>query len=83
MCTNVLQLNYHTLLWIVCSIFSCITISGNVITGNQWGGIDIRHGGDPIIHHNTVCNGISDGIVIGEGGQGSVQNNVITGGSRF
>ena len=53
--------------------------SENIITGNQWGGIDIRHGGDPIIHRNTVCNGISDGIVIGEGGRGTIDNNTITG----
>ena len=55
------------------------SIVDNTITGNQWGGIDIRHGGDPVIYHNTVCNGISDGIVIGEEGRGSIENNIITG----
>ena len=56
-----------------------VLFPGNTITGNQWGGIDIRHGGDPMIHHNTVCNGVSDGVVIGEGGKGSIQQNIITG----
>ena len=58
-------------------LIACFT--DNTITGNQWGGIDIRRGGDPVIYHNTVCNGISDGIVIGEEGRGSVENNIITG----
>ena len=60
----------------MCHSFVC---AENVITGNQWGGIDIRHGGDPVIQSNTVCNGVSDGIVIGEQGKGTVENNIITG----
>lgn len=51
----------------------------NVITGNQWGGVDIRKGGDPVICQNVIANGLSDGIVIGEKGRGSIENNVISG----
>ena len=32
-----------------------------------------------MIQGNTVCNGVSDGIVIGEEGKGIVENNIITG----
>ena len=51
----------------------------NIIRENQWGGVDIRHGGDPVITQNVICNGMSDGIVIGEKGRGSIENNIITG----
>lgn len=51
----------------------------NIIRENQWGGVDIRHGGDPVVTQNIICNGMSDGIVIGEKGRGSIENNIITG----
>ncbi|KAK3087311.1 hypothetical protein FSP39_004517 [Pinctada imbricata] len=51
----------------------------NTIMGNHWGGVDIRHAGDPVITKNIICNGLSDGIVIGEKGKGSIENNVISG----
>ena len=51
----------------------------NIVSENQWGGIDIRHGGDPVIAQNIICNGMSDGVVIGERGRGSIENNVISG----
>jgi F-box protein 10 len=54
-------------------------ILDNIVSENQWGGIDIRHGGDPVIAQNVICNGLSDGVVIGEKGKGSIENNVISG----
>jgi hypothetical protein len=34
---------------------------------------------DPVIAQNVICNGLSDGVVIGEKGKGSIENNVISG----
>lgn len=56
-----------------------ICCTDNVIRGNQWGGVDIRHGGDPVVSGNTISHGIGDGIVIGERGRGSLENNLISG----
>lgn len=51
----------------------------NIIRENQWGGVDIRYGGDLVVIQNIICNGMFDGIVIGEKGRGSIENNIIIG----
>lgn len=63
----------------LCRHCAHIWIVDNIIRENQWGGVDIRHGGDPVIAQNIICNGMSDGIVIGDKGRGSIENNIITG----
>lgn len=50
-------------------------IAENVIKENQWGGIDIRRGGDPILKNNYICYGFSDGVVVGERGRGLIEGN--------
>jgi len=50
-----------------------------VITGTEWAGIDVRHGGNPVISHNVIKNGQSDGIVIGEKGKSVILDNTIEG----
>lgn len=50
-------------------------ISENVIRENQWGGVDIRRGGDPILKNNYICYGYSDGVVVGERGRGVIEGN--------
>lgn len=47
----------------------------NVIRENQWGGVDIRRGGDPILKNNFICYGYSDGVVVGERGRGLIEGN--------
>ena len=54
-------------------------IADNLISGNRWGGIDIRHTGDPRVTCNLICNGLSDGIVVGSKGLGTIEANVIRG----
>lgn len=51
----------------------------NVIRENQWGGADIRRGGDPILRNNFICHGYSDGVVVGERGRGLIEGNHIYG----
>nr|KAG5697635.1 hypothetical protein BaRGS_011184 [Batillaria attramentaria] len=55
------------------------TEADNTISGNQWGGVDIRRGSCPMVCRNTITNGLGDGIVIGDQGQGTIENNVISG----
>lgn len=50
-------------------------ITDNVIKENQWGGVDIRRGGDPILRNNFICHGYSDGVVVGERGRGLIEGN--------
>lgn len=52
---------------------------GNVIYENQWGGVDIRHGGDPVLRNNLISCGYSDGVVVGEHGKGLLEGNTIYG----
>ncbi|XP_008946917.1 PREDICTED: F-box only protein 10-like, partial [Merops nubicus] len=54
-------------------------ITGNVICENQWGGVDIRHGGDPTLRNNLISCGYSDGVVVGEHGKGLIEGNAIYG----
>ncbi|MBN3310242.1 FBX10 protein, partial [Amia calva] len=49
----------------------------NVIRENQWGGADIRRGGDPVLRNNLICHGYSDGVVVGERGRGLIEGNTI------
>lgn len=49
----------------------------NVIWENQWGGADIRRGGDPVLRNNFICHGYSDGVVVGERGRGLIEGNHI------
>lgn len=56
----------------------CLAL-GNVICENQWGGVDIRHGGDPVLRNNLISCGYSDGVVVGERGKGLIEGNVIYG----
>lgn len=51
----------------------------NVIRENQWGGVDIRRGGDPVLRSNLICCGYSDGVVVGERGKGLIEGNTIYG----
>ena len=51
----------------------------NLISANRWGGIDIRRGSDPRVSHNYVCNGLADGVVIGQKGRGTIEANTIKG----
>lgn len=46
-----------------------------MIRENQWGGVDIRRGGDPILKNNYICYGYSDGVVVGERGRGLIEGN--------
>uniref|UniRef100_A0A672IZU1 F-box protein 10 n=1 Tax=Salarias fasciatus TaxID=181472 RepID=A0A672IZU1_SALFA len=50
-------------------------ITENVIRENQWGGVDIRRGGDPVLKNNYICYGYSDGVVVGERGRGLIEGN--------
>lgn len=43
----------------------------------EWGGIDIRNGGHPVILNNTIHQGHGDGVVIGKNGRGLIFENVI------
>ena len=52
-------------------------ISFNDISGMEWGGIDIRNGGHPVVLNNTIHNGHGDGVVIGRNGSGIIFENVI------
>ena len=54
-------------------------VADNTISGNHWGGVDIRRGSCPVVCQNTIANGLGDGIVIGDQGQGTIENNVISG----
>lgn len=56
----------------------CLAL-GNIICENQWGGADIRHGGDPVLRNNLISCGYSDGVVVGERGKGLIEGNVIYG----
>lgn len=49
----------------------------NDICGMEWGGVDIRNGGHPVIMNNTIHSGHGDGVVIGERGCGLIFENVI------
>jgi len=64
--------------WSVLEVIWSI-ISENLISRNRWGGIDIRHNGDPRITQNLICNGFADGIVIGQRGKGTIEGNTIKG----
>ena len=55
----------------------------NDICGMEWGGIDIRNGGHPIIMNNTIHKGHGDGVVIGKRGCGLIFENVIRSKCRF
>lgn len=48
-----------------------------MIRENQWGGVDIRRGGDPILRNNYICYGYSDGVVVGERGRGLIEGNQV------
>lgn len=52
-----------------------LTFPDNVIRENQWGGVDIRRGGDPVLKNNYICYGYSDGVVVGERGRGLIEGN--------
>lgn len=52
-----------------------VIVLENVIRENQWGGVDIRRGGDPILRNNYICYGYSDGVVVGERGRGLIEGN--------
>ena len=45
----------------------------------EWGGVDIRNGGNPVVANNLIRSGQADGIVIGEGGKGIISENDIRG----
>lgn len=51
----------------------------NVIRENQWGGVDIRRGGVPVLRSNLICFGYSDGVVVGDQGKGLIEGNTIYG----
>ena len=51
----------------------------NDIYGMEWGGVDIRNGGNPVVTNNWIRDGHADGIVIGEGGKGVIMDNDIRG----
>lgn len=51
----------------------------NVIRENQWGGVDIRRGGVPVLRSNLICFGYSDGVVVGDEGKGLIEGNTIYG----
>ena len=51
----------------------------NDICGMEWGGVDIRNGGNPVVTNNWIREGHADGIVIGEGGKGVIMDNDIRG----
>ena len=53
----------------------------NDICGMEWGGVDIRNGGNPVVTNNWIRGGHADGIVIGEGGKGVIMDNDIRGNS--
>lgn len=53
----------------------------NDIYGMEWGGVDIRNGGNPVVTNNWIREGHADGIVIGEGGKGVIMDNDIRGNS--
>ena len=53
--------------------------SGNLISGNRWGGIDVRRGADPRVTRNLICNGLADGIVVGTKGCGTIDANIVRG----
>lgn len=55
----------------------------NVIRENQWGGVDIRRGGVPILRSNLICFGYSDGVVVGDEGKGLIEGNTIYGEDTF
>lgn len=55
----------------------------NVIRENQWGGVDIRRGGVPILRSNLICFGYSDGVVVGDEGKGLIEGNTIYGEAMF
>ena len=61
------------------TFLTCLSLSENVIRQNQWGGADIRRGGDPILRNNFICHGYSDGVVVGERGRGLIEGNHIYG----
>lgn len=50
-----------------------------MIRENQWGGVDIRRGGDPVLKNNFICYGYSDGVVVGERGRGLIEGNHVYG----
>lgn len=52
-------------------------ITENVIRENQWGGVDIRRGGLPVLRSNLICFGYSDGVVVGDEGKGLIEGNTI------
>ena len=55
----------------------------NDIYGMEWGGVDIRNGGNPVVSNNWIRDGHADGIVIGEGGKGIIMDNDIRGSLNF
>lgn len=56
----------------------CLSLE-NVIRENQWGGVDIRRGGVPVLRSNLICFGYSDGVVVGDEGKGLIEGNTIYG----
>lgn len=50
-----------------------------MIRENQWGGVDIRRGGVPVLRSNLICFGYSDGVVVGDEGKGLIEGNTIYG----
>ena len=56
----------------------CLSVE-NVIRENQWGGVDIRRGGVPVLRSNLICFGYSDGVVVGDEGKGLIEGNTIYG----
>lgn len=71
------QLNYAKSIWTAALLLSYLI--ENVIRQNQWGGADIRRGGDPVLRNNFICYGYSDGVVVGERGRGLIEGNHIYG----
>ena len=72
-------LNSGSYLLLLKQSFFNLSIKDNVIRGNQWGGVDIRNGSCPLVAGNSIINGLSDGIVVGLSGRGSIESNFISG----
>ena len=49
----------------------------------EWAGIDVRYGGNPVISHNQIVKGHSDGIVVGSGGKSVIFDNDLSGRGPF
>ena len=48
-----------------------------------WAGIDVRYDGNPVISHNQIVKGHSDGIMVGSGGKSVIFGNDLIGRGLF